>query len=717
MPVAKPTIPWGKSLAFPAAVRLKANAAGKQRRFAILAYTGGTLQVDGWSAPVVVDLAGLETPNQIPILIDHKKTVEATLGLTDSISNNGKTLKLGGVVTGVSAIAQSVLAQADVGHLWQASIGILAIEEEEVGPGQTAEANGQTFVGPVIILRRSVLRETSILPMGADSKTSVNLAASAAKLVKGTGVMPTFEEFVMSLGIDVATLTPEASAALMVAYTAKHPPAAPAVPAPAAPAPAVPPVANPTAAAGDASVNLEASLAANRKMIAAQFRKSAEIQAKAAGYPLIAAKAIEEDWSIEKVELEVMKIVNAKARPTSFSASQNAPENQALVIEAALCSSRNLTNNGRKPGTVEIEKQYDDKILQAAHTQFRNGIGLQQILMIAAAANGMMINAGFKIGTGNLRELLRHSCARSVEAAGFSTLSLPGILSNVANKEILEGYMDEDTIWREIAAIKSTSDFKTLTSYRMLDDMAYEELGAGGRIKHGKVGEESFTRSVDTYAKMFALTRQNILNDDMSALDDLRTRVGGGGAIKLNDLFWTTFLGNLATIFTVGRTNYISGSTTNLLTDGVGLGLGQKAWRSRRSPTADGSKRMSGQAKFLLVPPELEVIADQLYATKNLATVKVADANTFGNKYRPIVANQLSDSAYSGNSATAWYLLGDKSKGSPVVVSFLNGQETPTVENADADFDTLGIQFRGYHDFGVDLHEGYLNALMSKGAA
>jgi hypothetical protein len=55
--------------------------------------------------------------------------------------------------------------------------------------------------------------------------------------------------------------------------------------------------------------------------------------------------------------------------------------------------------------------------------------------------------------------------------------------------------------------------------------------------------------------------------------------------------------------------------------------------------------------------------------------------------------------------------------GSPMVVSFLNGNETPTVEEADADFNTLGIQFRGYHDFGVDLGDGYLNSLMSKGAA
>mgnify|MGYP003645007549 CR=1 FL=1 len=306
---------------------------------------------------MVVDLAGLETPNQIPILIDHTKSVEATLGLTDNIHNSGTSLTLAGVVTGQSALAQGVLAQAVAGHTWQASIGAMVIESEEIKAGQTATANGQTFVGPVIIARRSVLRETSVLPMGADSTTSVNLAASARRFLKGAASVPTFEEFVMGLGLDVATLTPEAAAVLQTAYQSTQAPAAP--PVAAAPvAPVVAPVANPIAAAKDASVNLEASLAENRKMIAAQFRKSAEIQAKAAGYPLIAAKAIEDDWSIEKVELEVLKQINAsgKTRPTSFGNSQNTCRMFSKLRCASLAKSRMLRSNSTtrlcRPHTV-----------------------------------------------------------------------------------------------------------------------------------------------------------------------------------------------------------------------------------------------------------------------------------------------------------------------------------------------------------------------------
>ena len=39
------------------------------------------------------------------------------------------------------------------------------------------------------------------------------------------------------------------------------------------------------------------------------------------------------------------------------------------------------------------------------------------------------------------------------------------------------------------------------------------------------------------------------------------------------------------------------------------------------------------------------------------------------------------------------------------VPRFLNGQESPTIETANADFNVLGIQMRGFHDFGVSLQD------------
>ena len=63
----------------------------------------------------------------------------------------------------------------------------------------------------------------------------------------------------------------------------------------------------------------------------------------------------------------------------------------------------------------------------------------------------------------------------------------------------------------------------------------------------------------------------------------------------------------------------------------------------------------------------------------------------------------LANDNYSGYSAKAWYLLANPNDLPVIEVAFLNGQESPTIETAEADFAVLGIRMRGYHDFGVAL--------------
>ncbi len=685
---------------------------GKPRRFQIEAYDGGPLPVAGFDLPVIVDLATTEFPEAMPLLIDHEATVEATLGSTDLIENNGQTLNIAGIVTATSPKAVQVVEQHDKGQRWQASIGVRIGTLQEVQAGQVVVVNKQSFRGPVLVARNNQGFETSVLPAGADWTTTVNLAARAA-LLKGTATMPTFEEWLASLKVDAATLDEAGRAAFMQTYDAMQNPK-PVAPVVAPPVAAqVPPVAPVVAPAMTAAFKKQASddlLAEMRKTQGEEHRRVGQIETITVGHPDIRATAVEKGWSPMETENAVLK---AKAKLTApdntrrggGSMSGVTPE----ILTAAICQTRKI------PGH---EKQFKDEVLQAAHTQFRGGIGLQQLLLHAACLNGYDASPGERLNT-NLKRVLQFAFPRQDEMkAAFSTVSLPGILSNVANKELLAGYEADAQLmlWKEVSDVKSVSDFKTVTAYRMLDNMVYEELGAGGKIKHGSIGEESYTRAAKTYAKMFSLTRTDIINDDLGAFDDLRKRLGMGAAQKLSDVFWTKFLDNSA-FFTSGRGNYISGSTTNLGTDGVGLQLGLNAFRTLRSPTADGSKRVGGEPELLVVPTELSRIAESFHVLNNLAGgTAMADANIYARKYRPVVVPWLSDTSFTGYSTTAWYLFRNPAKYAPMVVSFLNGQEQPTVESADADFDTLGVDFRGYHDFGCDQSE-YLAGCKSKGAA
>lgn len=673
---------------------------GALPKFSMVAYTGAAMDV-GWGAPVVVDLEGIKVPRQdVPALKDHDAT--QIVGHTTKIEVSSQRIKVSGVLSGVGEAANEVRATAANGFPWQASIGAPVEKREYVEAGQKVKVNGRMFSGPIIVARQASVGEFSFVPLGADGATSATVAAQQGRIA----MLSDFEKWVTAQGFDPVAITDNQRKFLQAKYdlekkdTEKKD------------EPRLTAAADVEAYRKDVTteklrvLGIERICAANQKPKVWVGTDGSISYSGEAGLAVdLEAHAVSSGMDERTVEVHALRADRARSSAnvnTNRSNRQETPN--ADVVSAALCMARGLPN---------IEKLYKPEVLEAAHAK-RHDISLQTVILNAAIANGYPGSPVTRISSGNVKEILEYAFPRVRAAA--STYSLSGILGNVANKELLAGYEQEDMTWKEVSQTKSVSNFHAVTSYRMLDSMEYEEVGPDGKIKHGTAGQESYTRQAKTYAKMFALTRQDIINDDLGAFDDIRSRLGRGSAQKFNNVFWTKFLTDHATFFTAARTNYISGATTNLGADGVGLGLGVKAFRTMTSPSADGTKRIGGNPDRLIVPPELEAIADALYRNQNLGATKTSDSNIYANKYRPVVVPWLSDSNFTGYSTTAWYLLRSPTNAPMMVVSFVNGQQTPTVESADADFDTLGIQFRGYHDFGCDQAE-YLAGVKSKGAA
>lgn len=697
------------------------------RAFKVKAYTGGELVVGGYPLPVVVDLAGLTMAKSVVANLHHDK--KSIVGHVTEAANDGKGLKLSGVASGAGAGAHEFLASADNGFPWQASIEAKPSKVIEVPDGKTFSANGREFTGPMYWAKKSKLHGFAFVARGADENTTVTVAASAAESAKGFA-MKTFEQWIEAMELDADALTDKQRAALQKKYDAEVQAAAKvADEKKKAKGKSTDPKDEPPevmaqsfdldevkAAAEELSSEIDARCAEYEDEItdAAKLR-TIKAEARKAALDL-KRRAIKEKWVALRLENEglrllsatQLKCIEAKA-PVGPSIQSPTKDTSAPVIEAALCMAR---------GLPDIEKQFKPDVLEKAHTNFKGRLGLKQTFILAASANGYRFHPGESLDSSSLREILAH--AFPMVRAGFSTVSLSGVLSNLATKELLAGYMDEDQSWRDISAVKSVTDFKQITSYRMLDSMEYEQLGPAGEIKHGSLGSESYTRQADTFAKMFALTRRDIINDDLGAFDDLRNRLGRGAATKFNNVFWTAMLAGHSSFFTTTRRNYITGATTTLLIDGVGLALAIKAFRQMRKPNADGSFTgagsgpMSGMPSLLLVPPELMGVAETLYTGANLSAVQ--DDNIYKGKYKPVCSPWLSDSNFTGYSTTAWYLFRSPGAYPMMVTSFLNGQQSPTVDSAEADFNTLGVQFRGYHDFGCDQAE-YLCGIKSKGAA
>jgi hypothetical protein len=290
--------------------------------------------------------------------------------------------------------------------------------------------------------------------------------------------------------------------------------------------------------------------------------------------------------------------------------------------------------------------------------------------------------------------------------AAFSSASLPGILSNVANKVLLEGFLQMDDTWKKIVKIASVNNFQQHLRYRMNGAFKFEKVGKDGELKHGEVSEQQFSQQVGTYGAMFALTRQMIIDDDLGAFTDIPRAIGIGGADAISDAVWSCLLSNPnqkdgKAFFSADHKNIVTGSDTDL--DIKGLTNAElefsKQERSKGRP-------LGIPAKILLVPASLKVAAEMLMKSLTVNETTTVNnpkpiVNPHAGKYEVVSTPYLSSAAFTGHSATAWYLFADPLRLAAIEVAFLGGQDRPTVERADADFNTLGVQFRGYIDFGV----------------
>lgn len=641
-----------KSLTFVAgSCELLAAAEGDGRklpRFTMVAYTGGPMRVGGWDAPVVVDLAGMQIPSQRrPIRLQHSPS--EGVGHSEKIEILNGELRAEGVISRATPAAHDVAESARNGFPWQASIGAGIRKYEFVKAGQGAIVNKKTFTGPLYIMRETVLGEISFVDLGADGNTSAVVAGEPSTPTQETPTMPT----------DPAPPVPPVQT--------PAPPAAPVPPAPAA-----------AATAPELVSEIRAGVAAETERITA-------VRKLCAGHPEIEARAIKDGWTQERTELEVLRASRPQAPAVQ---TRPGPQTTTQLLQCAV-------DLACAPETAPA--RYEAPLLEAAGKRWRGGIGLFELMLEAAHANGYQGN-GVRDHAGVMRAAFRPDLC-----GGYSTVNIGGILSNTANKMILAGFMAVERTWRNICAVRPVNDFKTVESYRLTGNDEYEKVAPTGEIKHGTLGEESFSNKADTYAKLLAVTRKDIINDDLGAITTVPRKLGRGAALKLNNVFWTLFLNNAA-FFTEARKNYAEGASTALSVDA--LSTVEAAFLNMVDPD---NQPLGVNPAILLAPPALSALAQQLYKGAEIRDTtgnkQYIVSNPHAGKYRVEISRYLSLAAFSGNSAKAWYLLADPQDVPVIEVAFLYGQESPTVETSDMDFSTLGIQMRGYHDFGVALQD------------
>ena len=360
------------------------------------------------------------------------------------------------------------------------------------------------------------------------------------------------------------------------------------------------------------------------------------------------------------------------AAPKVHAVTPSAPS--AEVIEAAFALQGGLPN---------VEKTFTPQVLEAAH-KARREITLGEVLVQAAVANGY--DGSRRINSSTLKPIL---------TAAWATHSISGILSATVNKFLLAGFNSVEGSWRSISSVRSVNDFKKLTSYRLNGSMKFKPVAPGGELQNAEVSSDSREIAASTYGIMTSVTRTDLINDDLGALTAVPQRIGRGGALALNDEFWRVFQDDHANWYTSGRGNLVSAAGALSISNLKKL---VTAFRKLKDP--DGNPVAVNPA-VLLVPADLELDAAEIMGSALIqsgATTGQPDRNVLAGRYQVVGTTYLS-------SVDDYYLVANPGDLPAMEVAFLNGVQSPVVETAEADFNTLGVMMRGYFDFGVSKAE------------
>ncbi|MDY0475671.1 ATP-dependent Clp protease proteolytic subunit [Pasteurella multocida] len=308
-----------------------------------------------------------------------------------------------------------------------------------------------------------------------------------------------------------------------------------------------------------------------------------------------------------------------------------------------------------------------------------------------------------------LRELARASIAdRGVSISGMNAMSIVGlafthsssdfgsILLDVAHKSVLEGWAVATDNFDKFTTKGFVSDFRKHNRVGLTEFGPLPVVGEGEEYTYGTIGDKQVAVAIATYGKLFSITRQTIINDDMSMLTRIPFLMGKSARATVAKLVY-----NLLTTKGIkwqdGKTLF-SAERGNLLT-GVGTKLDlaniDKAIQLMNGHVDDDGQSLLIEPEFLLAPTSQATAARQIVGSSSVAG---EDANSgIINPLRDF-AEVLKSQSLQVADPLSWFLINPLG----IEVNYLDGVDQPFLEQQDG-FTVDGVVSKVRIDAGVDI--------------
>lgn len=259
-----------------------------------------------------------------------------------------------------------------------------------------------------------------------------------------------------------------------------------------------------------------------------------------------------------------------------------------------------------------------------------------------------------------------------------STSDFPLLMADVAHKSLKRGYEESPEVFPLFTRAVTLTDFKptSLAGLGRFSDL--DLIPEGGEYKYGSFNESGSPLRLATYGKMFSITRQAVINDDLNALADVPRKMGQAAKRTLGNAVFAILtsnptMGDGKALFHVDHKNLVGTGTTITTTSVDGMRVLMATQKD-----ADGNV-VRVPLKYLVVPVGLggaarTVLESQFEvgaASRNNTTPNIV-RNTF---------EVIEDPRLDAADPNAWYGVADPAFYDGIAVGYLDGRQEPYLES------------------------------------
>lgn len=298
------------------------------------------------------------------------------------------------------------------------------------------------------------------------------------------------------------------------------------------------------------------------------------------------------------------------------------------------------------------------------------------------------------------------------------TGSFANLLLDAANKTLLAAYEEAPYTWNLWARqASSVADFKNINRIRFSESPDLEVVPENKDYKEGAMSDAKESYSVEKYGKIFTVTWETIVNDDLDAISRVPAMQGAAARRTQNKKVYEALTANAAmadgtALFDAAHSNLAGSAAAPSV-----AALNSAFVDMMKQTGLDNTTIINVQPRFIIAPVALSATILELLGSISRPEVggtAAGNANTkniYGpNGDRPLTP--IFEPHLDANSATAWYLAASNTQIDTIELAFLQGEETPVLESEQS-FERDVIKYKIRQTFGVKPidHRGlYKNA-------